>query len=164
MRLLVLFIVSLQLAAFAGKKCPLIDTQNIKAEWEAANADELRYFYLDLASLNKGVLAVGFWNDTAIVSLFSLTSYQINKGSLMLLFESLERNSSDKVVISGKGRACGTSGSIEADVQLVFKHTVLSRNLSIVFRKMTTEENSMLTLLRKVATPCIEKVKINKGK
>jgi hypothetical protein len=146
------------------EKCPDLDQKNIRCVWEAINADDIRYFCMDLSSLDNGHLAIGFWRDTSYVSVFRITQFQVTSGSMMLLFESTDRNSTDKVVISGKGRACDSTGTIHADVQMVLKNSIFSQSANLILRKIAKGAPTTLMLLERVAEACKKKMKSGKEK
>ncbi|MBN1130581.1 MAG: hypothetical protein JXA71_16455 [Chitinispirillaceae bacterium] len=158
MRAFIIVLLSLPMLIQAGEKDPVIDRQTIKGQWEAISTDDLRYFYLDLSTPDRGALVMGFWYDTVLVSSFKMTSYQISRGSVMLLFEGMERSSTDRIVISGKGRASDSTGTLDADFQMALHQSVISRKRSLVFRKVVKNEPSTLSLLKTVASECIRKM------
>ena len=145
-------------AVFARDKCPGVDQENVKGVWEAWNTADLRYFCLDMTNPDLGILAIGFWIDTVEVSLFVLTRQQIGGGSAMLFFQSLARQGTDKVVVSAKGTACESKGTLKADVQMLFQRSIINKNVQVVFTKCPAGDETAFEILQKLSVACRKQI------
>ena len=120
---------------------------------------------MDLANPDDGLFFISYWRDSAYTFSFKLVQKQIRKGKIALFFESPLRGSSDKVIVSGKGTACDTVGTIDAEVQLLFKRHFFNKNVKLVFYYCTPDKASAVDLLKTVAEECkkeAEKIKAGK--
>jgi hypothetical protein len=151
------------LCSFAGNKCPPLNQDNIRSAWEGWSGNDICYFYMDLTNPNAGLFVISYWRDSTYTITFRLVQKQVEKGSIALFFESTLRASSDKIIVSGKGTACDTAGTIDADVQLLFKRQLFNKEVKLVFYQRVTGKPSAIDLLKTVSEECRKEVKKIKG-
>jgi hypothetical protein len=142
------------LCSFGANKCPPLNQDNISSAWEGWSGDDICYFYMDLTNPDAGLFAISYWRDSTYTITFRLVQKQVEKGSIALFFESTLRASSDKIIVSGKGSACDTTGTIDADVQLLFKRHIFNKEVKLVFYRFVTGKLSAVDRLKTVANEC----------
>lgn len=140
--------------SFGANKCPPLNQDNIRSAWEGWSGDDICYFYMDLTNPHAGLFAISYWRDSTYTITFRLVQKQVEKGSIALFFESTLRASSDKIIVSGKGTTCDTAGTIDADVQLLFKRQIFNKEVRIVLYRWAKGKPSAVGLLETVAGEC----------
>ena len=130
--------------------CPPITANTIRAAWVGWSSDDIRVIAMDLSDPANGLLALSWWRDSTYTMLFRLVQQQTGKGSTVLFFKSIFRGSNDKVVVTGKGTACDSAGSIEAEIQLLFKRNIFSKDVKLTFYKDSPGKSNALDLLKRI--------------
>jgi hypothetical protein len=157
-------VVACPVALFSGDTCPRIDKNNMWCTWEGWSGDDIRYFCMDFSDQRAPVLAIAHWHDTSCVSLFRLVQKQMKRGSIVLFFQSMTRNSNDKIIINGKGTVCETHGTIRADIQLFFKRNIFNDKLTIDFHKCSEKKTRSVDVLVRLARDCQIRIRSVKKK
>jgi hypothetical protein len=121
---------------------------------------------MDLSNPQTGIFALSWWRDTSYTHLFRLVQKQVTKGSAVLFFQSVLRGSNDKVVVTGKGTACDGTGEIQAEIQLLFKENIFTKDVKIVFHQSSNEKPRAVDLLKTIAESCRKETEmmLRKGK
>lgn len=145
--------------AFSANKCPHLTHDNILSVWEGWSSDDICYLYMDLTDPDDGLFSISYWRDSTYTVTFRLVQKQIRKGSITLFFESPLRASSDKVIMSGEGTVCDSTGSINAEVQLLFKRNIINKEIRLVFHRRIAGKPSAVDLLETIAGTCRKETK-----